>query len=323
MLHQAFNKLLDYSIYFSFDHSGFVRHQKEFQKEITDDLMDGPLSQHLEGKVALITGGTSGIGYTVTEFLSDKKVSGTVVGRTLKENNDYPLPAHFHFFSLDMSDWANIPQLVEQTAPVDYLVLNAGGMPHHFQVNAYGVELQFASQLFGHYILLKKLIEKKKLKPGARVVWVTSGGMYMAKLSLSAMRKAPEPPAVYDKVRTYALVKRAQVIAVEEMVKDPLFASYDIQCMHPGWVDTPGVREAIPGFWDFTKNRLRSPMEGADTILWLLLRPLSTSQPYNGKLWFDRQIRSPYAAFFPWTKEMADSRKKLMDELNQASDLVK
>ena len=55
--------------------------------------------------------------------------------------------------------------------------------------------------------------------------------------------------------------------------------------MHPGWVDTSGVRSAIPGFFEFTKKRLRTPAQGADTAAWLV----GESNIPSGEFWFDRK----------------------------------
>ena len=41
--------------------------------------------------------------------------------------------------------------------------------------------------------------------------------------------------------------------------------------MHPGWADTEGVRTSIPGFHKAFQDKLRSPEEGVDTIVWLAL----------------------------------------------------
>ena len=80
--------------------------------------------------------------------------------------------------------------------------------------------------------------------------------------------------------------------------------------MHPGWVDTSGVRNAIPGFFNFTKNRLRTPEQGADTAIWLL----SQKDISSGELWFDRAIQKKVV--FPWTKNSANERQQLWDLCN-------
>jgi len=176
--------------------------------------------------------------------------------------------------------------------PLDYLVLNASGMPDKFRTNQQGIELQFASQLFGHYILSHKLAQAGKLKPGARIVWVTSGGMYLKSLDVSTIFKNDK----YDKVDNYANVKRAQVTLLPFFKKE--FPNQIVTAMHPGWAATPGVDEAIPGFAKIMDGRLRTPLEGADTILWLLC---SKKEIESGALYFDRKKVSPH--FFLFTKK--------------------
>ena len=39
--------------------------------------------------------------------------------------------------------------------------------------------------------------------------------------------------------------------------------------MHPGWADTPGVKTSMPDFYNSFKDKLKTDMEGADTITWL------------------------------------------------------
>lgn len=41
--------------------------------------------------------------------------------------------------------------------------------------------------------------------------------------------------------------------------------------MHPGWSDTPSVKDAMPEFYEKMKEKLKSPEEAADTIIWLSL----------------------------------------------------
>ncbi|MDC1175670.1 hypothetical protein OAT67_09740, partial [Bacteriovoracaceae bacterium] len=192
--------------------------------------------------------------------------------------------------------------------PFDYVVLNAGGMPDKFQTNDKGVELQFASQLFGHYFLIKKLKEKNKLKEGAKIVWVTSGGMYLASLDLKTIFENPK----YDKVATYANVKRAQVTLLPYFKKE--FPNQTVTAMHPGWAETPGVSSAIPEFDKKMKGKLRTPLQAADTILWLL-GTKDTIQ--SGELYFDR--RKVKKHFFWFTKKSDKEREHLAKKMESFS----
>lgn len=277
MRNTILTKFLDASIFWSFDRSGYLRHKQDFRDAY----------QFEKGSRSLITGGTSGIGEAVARELEKHGVDVTVSGR-----NTYRGDALVNFKKLDMSEWSTFDAFVDQIAPLDHLVLNAGGMPENFQTNAAGVEREFASQLFGHYILAKKLLLAKKLKNGARIVWVTSGGMYLKALDTETILRNDR----YDKVDNYANVKRAQVTLLPFFRRE--FPKQVVTAMHPGWAATPGVANALPTFSKAMKNRLRSPLEGADTILWLL----GTSEPTeSGGLYFDRKKVATH--LFPFTRK--------------------
>lgn len=59
--------------------------------------------------------------------------------------------------------------------------------------------------------------------------------------------------------------------------------------MHPGWADTPGIREALPKFYRLVDRFLRTPRQGADTMVWLGIDKQALET--NGNFWFDRKIR--------------------------------
>ncbi len=293
------NKILDASIYYSFDKSGFLRHEKSFNETY----------QFISGSKAIITGGTSGIGQATALELAKQGVSVVITGRD-KTKGELASSQHdnFDFIELDMAKWNEISDVVEKIEPLDYVVLNAGGMPSEYKKNDLGVELQFASQLFGHYYLISELRNKNKLKKSARIVWVTSGGMYLSKLDLSTIFENIK----YDKVATYANVKRAQVTLLPFFKEE--FSEQIITAMHPGWAQTPGVSSAIPEFDKKMKGRLRSPLQGADTILWIL----GTKNPIeSGCLYFDRKKVKTH--FFWFTKSSDQKQSELIKIIKNLS----
>jgi dehydrogenase/reductase SDR family member 12 len=288
---KAFEKFMDYSIYFSFDRSGYLRHKKYFLPLVTESLPNA---------VGIVTGGTSGIGLEVVKFLNCNGAKVYSSSRTADPNQSTEKKV---MTSLDMSSFEMVKNFCEElNEELDFIVLNAGGMPEDLILNQQNIELQYASQVVGHYLMFRFLYEQKKLKNNCRVIWTASGGMYLSKFDEKFIYGEKTP---YDKVATYANAKRAQVILNRMLSKKHgVFQAV----MHPGWVNTPGVRTAIPGFFDFTKNRLRKPTEGADTINWLI----STKEKLSsGELWFDRKIRNK--VIFPWTKNSSSECNKVLD----------
>ena len=286
---------LDKTIYFSFDRSGFYRHKKHFNEDFS--------TIDLHSKKALVTGGTSGIGQSVVTFLASRGAEVRYTGR--RDCSDSL------FFKCDLADWNAVKEVAQVCEPLDYVVLNAGSMPDVYSENKEGIELQCASQLIGHYILIHELLRLKKLKPAARIVWVSSGGMYLKKLDLQKLYKNPQ----YDKVDTYANVKRAQVTLVEVLAKDPRWNNVIMTSMHPGWVKTDGLKAALTKFFSLMEKRLRKSNEGADTIIWLLL---TKNKIESGNFYFDRKKVSPYISkqFIPSEEQRSFLLKSVKDTIS-------
>jgi hypothetical protein len=59
--------------------------------------------------------------------------------------------------------------------------------------------------------------------------------------------------------------------------------------MHPGWADTKGVQQWMPVFRAVTRPFIRTPEQGADTIVWLGSAPEAIQS--TGRLWQDRRPR--------------------------------
>ena len=191
------NKFLDKTIYFSFDKTGFNRHSKTFES------ID---YSNLKGRQAIVTGGSSGIGKSVVEFLVNGGASVEVLSRSKR---DIVESHKLHHTSVDMSELSMLLNISKNLPATDFLVLNAGGMPTSLILNKEGIEFQFASQVLGHYVLFRSLLDNKKLHEQSKVIWTSSGGMYLCKYD---KRMIHGKKGAYDKVATYANAKRAQVI---------------------------------------------------------------------------------------------------------------
>ena len=63
--------------------------------------------------------------------------------------------------------------------------------------------------------------------------------------------------------------------------------------MHPGWADTPGVTDSLPGFARLTGPLLRNAEQGADTAVWLAATGDAID---SGRFWHDRRQRATHYA---------------------------
>jgi NAD(P)-dependent dehydrogenase (short-subunit alcohol dehydrogenase family) len=79
--------------------------------------------------------------------------------------------------------------------------------------------------------------------------------------------------------------------------------------MHPGWADTPGVRAGLPRFRALMRPLLRTPDQGADTIVWLATSAAALAA--NGAFWLDRRRRRTNP--LPWTRTPDEAASALWD----------
>ncbi|MEI8365424.1 MAG: SDR family NAD(P)-dependent oxidoreductase [Parachlamydiaceae bacterium] len=269
------NQLLDLTIIFSFDRSGYKRHCPK--------LLD---TVNLSGHHGIVTGASSGIGLAVAKALLQQGMNCQLIGRDLEKlknsftSDDSVFCPKYHCLNIGDLDKVYSFALNEVKAPIDLLIHNAGDMPSALSITKDGFEQMFASQVLGPFILTRALADLGKLRQGCRIIFVSSAGMYLQKLDLSDLLFEKSS---YNKYTGYANAKRAQVVLSDLFSKK--YPQYLFSAMHPGWADTPGVRYSMPFFRKLLNKRLRSAEEGADTILWL-----ATTHDYpTGKFWFDRK----------------------------------
>lgn len=275
-------------------------------REITTDLHD---------RVALVTGATSGLGQATATALAELGASLIIVGRNLEKTRrvaetiaEQTGNAKIRFELADLSSMKEIRALAERIeAPVHLLVNNAGVLLRERSETAEGFETSFATNLLGHFLLTELLIDK--LEPPARIINVSSGGMYTQRLRVDELQMAP---GLYDGTIAYARSKRAQVILTEMWAERLRDRGIVVHSMHPGWADTPGVSNSLPRFYKLSKPLLRTPEQGADTIVWLCASPEAGQS--TGLFWHDRKPRPTHR--MRRTRETEAERKALWEALS-------
>ena len=299
------DRFLDGSIVLSFDRTGFRRHAASFAaSDLTVDLT---------GRVCLVTGANSGIGFETARALAARKATvwllcrnrerGSQAAREIRRSTG---SQRVHAATLDVSDLGAVRRFVRDFQPhvVDALVHNAGVLPDQRVESPDGHEVTFATHVLGPNLLTRLLLPKLRRSGDARVVFVSSGGMYTQKLSVADVDWRARP---YDGVNAYAQTKRMQVVLAEQLAEEFRPHGISVNSMHPGWADTPAVRSSLPRFWAVMRRRLRTPAEGADTAIWLAASPAARGE--SGGFWFDRARSRTH--LLPWTKEAPAARDAL------------
>ncbi len=165
--------------------------------------------------------------------------------------------------------------------------------------------------MLGPFALTEGLRPLLERTGGARVITVSSGGMYSQKLAVDDLESEHD----YRGSVAYARAKRAQVVLTELWAQRDPSRRVTYPSMHPGWAATPGVHDALPRFERLLGPRLRTPEEGADTIVWLAVADEAAHT--TGRFWLDRRPRGTHR--LPSTRESREDRERLWDAVARAT----
>ncbi len=283
------DRALDRSVVFSFDRTGFFRHRRRFLAE--------DLQVDLRGRTVAVTGANAGLGRAAAESLHELGANVWLIcrdgdrGRAALDALKAKPGGDPQLVRGDLSDLESVRRVADALpASLAVLVHNAGVLPRAFQRTADGLELTWATNVVGPFLLTQLVLPRLREQADARVITVASGGLYGVSLDVEVARRAaaPEGSGRFDGVRQYAFTKRAQLALSDRLaVREP---QVRLHTMHPGWADTGGVRRSLPTFRAVTRPILRTPEQGADTIVWLAAVAAARLEPATGGFWFDRAV---------------------------------
>jgi len=285
---------------------GFSRIGLAVRTALLPEFTEGDYPR-LDGKTVVITGATSGIGYAAAVALAGR---GAVVHFLARDRGRAERARHaimaasgatsVGYGLADLEDLSSVGAFAERFRAthdrLDVLIHNAGAIYPEFRTDQAGTELTVAGQVAAPFLLTRLLMIPLVAAAPSRVITVSSGGMYTQRFDPATLQL---PASSYRGVTAYARAKRAQVALSREWSRRFAEAGVAFHAMHPGWVDTPGVAAALPGFRRLTRPILLSPEQGADTIVWLATMP--PERLGSGRFWHDRRPRPEH--LLPWTRE--------------------
>jgi dehydrogenase/reductase SDR family member 12 len=274
----------------------------------------------LDGQTVIITGATSGIGLAAAvalarqgaavHFLARDQGRADRARRAIAAASGSP---QVSYGLADLEDPGTVRAFARDFRAthgrLDVLIHNAGAIHSQFRTDAAGTELTVLGQVITPFLLTRLMMPALLTAAPSRVITVSSGGMYTQRLDPATLQM---PASSYRGVTAYAKAKRAQVALSGEWARRLAGSGVAFHAMHPGWVGTPGIAAALPGFHRLAAPLLLSPEQGADTIAWLATAP--PGQLGSGRFWHDRRPRPEH--LLPWTREKNPaSARELWDHL--------
>src|SRR4051794_4294503 len=242
----------------------------------------------LTGRLAIVTGGYSGIGTETTRALVGAGAHVVVPARRRATAEEQLAgiggPGAVEVDELDLADLDSVHAFAERFLAsgrtVDLLINNAAVMACPETRVGPGWESQFATNHLGHFTLANLLWPALAAGGGARVVALSSRGHKRSGIRWDDVRFEREP---YDKWLAYGQAKSANSLFAVHLDALGQDAGVRAFAVHPGGIMTPLQRhlskEEMVGFgWidedgNGIQERFKTPEQGASTSTWAATSP--------------------------------------------------
>jgi NAD(P)-dependent dehydrogenase (short-subunit alcohol dehydrogenase family) len=255
----------------------------------------------MEGKVVLITGGTSGIGKAAATALAAMGAGVVVTGRN-RERGEAALgeirrasgSEKVSLMLADLAVQAEVRALAdsfrERHDRLDVLVNNAGLIQSRRTETPDGIELTLAVNHLAPFLLTNLLLDLLKESAPSRIITVSSEARRQAEIDFDDLQSERR----YRAFPVYGMTKKANILFTYELARRLEGSGVVANCVHPGGVNTNfGENNRSPGILLFRafKPFMRTPEQGADTVIYLASSPEAAA--LNGKYLTDREEVSP------------------------------
>ncbi|MFE6613815.1 SDR family NAD(P)-dependent oxidoreductase [Amycolatopsis sp. NPDC057786] len=239
----------------------------------------------LSGKLAVVTGGYSGLGLETTRALANAGARVVVPARRPADAEAALAGiSGTEVDELDLGEPASVEAFARRFLgtgrPIDLLIANAGIMAAPERRVGPGWESHFAICHLGHHALVSRLWPALKADGGARVVTVSSAGHHSSPMRWDDVQFERG----YDRWLAYGQAKTANVLFAVQL--DTLGAEHGIRAfsLHPGAILTPLQRylrqeEMVERGWidehgELADPDFKTPEQGAATQVWAATSPL-------------------------------------------------
>ncbi|CAL5444556.1 unnamed protein product [Camellia sinensis] len=255
---------------------------------------------------ALVTGATSGIGTETARVLAKRGARVVIPARDLKkaaevkESIQEETPeAEIILLEIDLSSFASVKRFCSEFLslglPLNILINNAGKFSQELEFSEDKIEMTFATNYLGHFLLTELLLEKM-IETAAnsgiegRIINVSSLIHNWVKSDSFCFSKMLNPNN-YNGTRAYAQSKLANILHAKEMARHlkARNARVTINAVHPGIVKTGIIRDHKGFITDsvffLASKLLKTTSQGASTSCYVALSP--KTQGVSGKYFAD------------------------------------
>lgn len=231
----------------------------------------------------VITGTTHGIGLHTAKSIAATGATVIMLNRGLErarlvEDHVRKVTANDRVFNVtgDLASLASVREATlgirERFRRIDVLINNAGIMSGKPRLSADGVELTFATNHLGPFLLTHLLLDALLASPQGRVVNVASSVHAMGRLDYARLTTTTS----YGALSAYAASKLANVMTTLRLAREVAGSNLTVNCVHPGVVATNLLPQDVPLLrWGgrLVRKAMRSAQQSAQCVTHLACSP--------------------------------------------------
>ena len=251
----------------------------------TADVIEGI---DLDGKLALVTGGSGGLGAETARALASKGARVVITARDVAKGEKVARGIRastsndaIEVEELELGSLASIRAFADRFLArhdaVQILVNNAGVMACPFGKTTDGFELQFGTNHLGHFLMTGLIAPALLRGAPARVVSVSSRGHQMTPVVFDDIHFERRP---YDKWSAYGQSKTANILLAVELERRLGSRGVHANAIHPGVIVTELARHLVPEDMELLRKRapggkmhIKSVEAGAATAVYTATAP--------------------------------------------------
>lgn len=199
----------------------------------------------MKGKVVLVTGSSSGIGFETAKALAQKGAEVILVARSEQKLKEAAADiasqtgnASIKYYTCEFSSQKSIKQLSENVhrdySKIDVLINNAGAVYNEFILSPDGLEMTIATNHFAYFLLTQLLLDLIKKSEAGRIVNVSSNSHYSGKIDFESFKK----DTGFNITKAYAQSKLANVLFTALLSEKLSGTGITANALHPGVVKT-------------------------------------------------------------------------------------
>lgn len=256
----------------------------------------------MQDKICIVTGANAGIGKITATELARRGATVVMICRS-QERGEAALAEvraesgsqQVELLLADFSVQAEVRQVAQEFKQrydrLDVLVNNAGGIFMERTTSADGLEMTFALNHMGYFLLTHQLLDLIKSSQPARIVNVSSNAHRFADIDLDDLQNEQK----YSGFGAYGQSKLANVLFTKELARQLEGTQVTVNALHPGFVRTQfGQRNPVNGLMRVLIYKVIAPLfaispeQGAETSIYLATSP--EAENITGEYFYKNKI---------------------------------